>query len=58
MKVVLALGANLGDPRKQISLAIDAIRDIVKPHPLKLMIPNRITSTQFSSVIRNYSPKN
>ena len=30
MKVVLALGANLGDPRKQISLAIDAIRDIVK----------------------------
>jgi 2-amino-4-hydroxy-6-hydroxymethyldihydropteridine diphosphokinase len=30
MKVVLALGANLGDPRKQISLAIDAIRDIIK----------------------------
>lgn len=30
MKVVLALGANLGDPRKQISLAIDAIRDLVK----------------------------
>ena len=30
MKVVRALGANLGDPRKQISLAIDAIRDIVK----------------------------
>ena len=30
MKVVLALGANLGDPRRQISLAIDAIRDIVK----------------------------
>ena len=30
MKVVLALGANLGDPRKQNSLAIDAIRDIVK----------------------------
>jgi 2-amino-4-hydroxy-6-hydroxymethyldihydropteridine diphosphokinase len=29
MKVVIALGANLGDPRKQISLAIDAIRDIV-----------------------------
>jgi 2-amino-4-hydroxy-6-hydroxymethyldihydropteridine diphosphokinase len=30
MKVVLALGANLGDPRKQISLAINAIRDLVK----------------------------
>lgn len=30
MRVVLALGANLGDPRKQISLAIDAIRDYVK----------------------------
>lgn len=30
MKVVLALGANLGDPRKQISLAIDEIRDFVK----------------------------
>jgi 2-amino-4-hydroxy-6-hydroxymethyldihydropteridine diphosphokinase len=30
MKVVLALGANLGDPRKQISLAIDAIRGLVK----------------------------
>ncbi len=30
MEVVIALGANLGDPRKQISLAIDAIRDIVK----------------------------
>lgn len=30
MKVVIALGANLGDPRKQISLAIDAIRDHVK----------------------------
>ena len=29
MKVVIALGANLGNPRKQISLAIDAIRDIV-----------------------------
>ena len=29
MKVVIALGANLGDPRKQISLAIDAIRDYV-----------------------------
>ena len=29
MKVVIALGANLGDPRKQISLAIDAIRDCV-----------------------------
>ena len=30
MKVVIALGANLGDPRKQISLAIDEIRDYVK----------------------------
>ena len=30
MKVVIALGANLGDPRKQISLAIDEIRDFVK----------------------------
>lgn len=30
MKVVIALGANLGDPRKQISLAIDAIRDVIK----------------------------
>jgi 2-amino-4-hydroxy-6-hydroxymethyldihydropteridine diphosphokinase len=29
MKVVIALGANLGDPRKQISVAIDEIRDIV-----------------------------
>jgi 2-amino-4-hydroxy-6-hydroxymethyldihydropteridine diphosphokinase len=29
MKVVIALGANLGNPRNQISLAIDAIRDIV-----------------------------
>ncbi len=29
MKVVIALGANLGNPRKQIPLAIDAIRDIV-----------------------------
>ena len=30
MKVVIALGANLGDPRKQISLAIDALRDFIK----------------------------
>lgn len=30
MKVVIALGANLGDPKKQISLAIDAIRDYIK----------------------------
>ena len=29
MKVVIALGAHLGNSRKQISLAIDAIRDIV-----------------------------
>ena len=30
MKVVIALGANLGDPKKQISLAIDAIRAYIK----------------------------
>jgi 2-amino-4-hydroxy-6-hydroxymethyldihydropteridine diphosphokinase len=30
MKVVIALGANLGDPRKQISLAIDELRDFMK----------------------------
>ena len=30
MKVVIALGANLEDPRKQISIAIDKVRDIVK----------------------------
>ena len=30
MKVVIALGANLGDPRTQISLAIDALLDIMK----------------------------
>ena len=30
MKVVIALGANLGDPRKQVSIAIDEVRDIVK----------------------------
>ena len=30
MRVVIALGANLGDPRKQISLAIDAMRDVLK----------------------------
>ena len=30
MKAVIALGANLGDPRKQVSLAIDLIRDIMK----------------------------
>ena len=29
MKVVIALGANLGDPRKRISLAVDEIRDYV-----------------------------
>lgn len=29
MKVVIALGANLGDPSKQISLAIDSLRDIM-----------------------------
>jgi 2-amino-4-hydroxy-6-hydroxymethyldihydropteridine diphosphokinase len=30
MRVVIALGANLGDPRKQISLAIDAMRVVLK----------------------------
>ena len=30
MKVVIALGANLGDPKKQISLAIDELRDVIK----------------------------
>lgn len=30
MKAVIALGANLGDPRKQVSLAIDLIRDLMK----------------------------
>lgn len=30
MKVVIALGANLGDPKKQISLAIDELRDFIK----------------------------
>ncbi|MFM8193194.1 MAG: 2-amino-4-hydroxy-6-hydroxymethyldihydropteridine diphosphokinase [Actinomycetota bacterium] len=30
MNVVIALGANLGDPKKQISLAIDELRDVMK----------------------------
>ena len=30
MRAVIALGANLGDPRKQVSLAIDAIRDLLQ----------------------------
>lgn len=30
MKAVISLGANLGDPRKQVSMAIDAIRDLLK----------------------------
>lgn len=30
MKAVVALGANLGDPRKQVLLAIDLIRDIMR----------------------------
>ncbi|MEN9516968.1 MAG: hypothetical protein RL733_20 [Actinomycetota bacterium] len=30
MKVVIALGANLGDPRQQISRAIEEIRKVVK----------------------------
>jgi len=30
MKAVISLGANLGQPRKQVSLAIDAIRDVMQ----------------------------
>lgn len=30
MKAVIALGANLGDPRKQVSMAIDALRDVMR----------------------------
>ena len=30
MKVVIALGANLGDPRKQVCMAIDAMRDVMR----------------------------
>jgi 2-amino-4-hydroxy-6-hydroxymethyldihydropteridine diphosphokinase len=30
VKVVISLGANLGDPRKQVSMAIDAIRDLLE----------------------------
>jgi 2-amino-4-hydroxy-6-hydroxymethyldihydropteridine diphosphokinase len=30
VKAVISLGANLGDPRKQVSMAIDAIRDLLK----------------------------
>lgn len=29
MKVVIALGANLGDPKRQLALAIDSLRDHV-----------------------------
>ena len=29
-KVVIALGANLGDPRKQVCMAIDAMRDVMR----------------------------
>ena len=52
MKVVIALGANLGDPRKQISLAVDEIRDYVtvkkvsqlyETAPFKVMMINPIT---------------
>lgn len=49
MKVVLALGANLGDPRKQISLAIDAIRDIVKVEKVSSLYetaPFKVNDTQ------------
>jgi len=30
MKAVIALGANLGEPRSQVSSAVDAIREIMK----------------------------
>lgn len=30
MKAVIALGANLGDPKKQVAFAIDLIREIMK----------------------------
>ena len=30
MKAVIALGANLGDPRKQVCMAIDAMRDVMR----------------------------
>lgn len=30
MKAVIALGANLGNPRKQLSIAIDEIRDVLR----------------------------
>jgi 2-amino-4-hydroxy-6-hydroxymethyldihydropteridine diphosphokinase len=30
MKVVIALGANLGEPRSQVNSAVDAIREIMK----------------------------
>ena len=49
MKVVLALGANLGDPRKQISLAIDAIRDIVKVEKVSSLyetVPFKVNDAQ------------
>lgn len=49
MKVVIALGANLGNPRKQISLAIDAIRDIVnveKVSSLYETAPFKVTDEQ------------
>jgi 7,8-dihydro-6-hydroxymethylpterin-pyrophosphokinase len=51
MKAVIALGANLGDPRKQISIAIDEIREIIeitarlymKLPQSEFQITNRIT---------------
>jgi len=30
MKAVIALGANLGEPRKQLSSAIDSIREVIR----------------------------
>ena len=42
MKVVIALGANLEDPRKQVSIAIDKVRDIVKVEKVSsLLRPHR-----------------
>jgi 2-amino-4-hydroxy-6-hydroxymethyldihydropteridine diphosphokinase len=49
MKVVIALGANLGDPRKQISLAIDEIRDFItvdKVSKLYESAPFKVNDTQ------------
>ena len=49
MKVVIALGANLGDPRKQISLAIDALREIIKVEKVSSLyetVPFKVSDQQ------------